>query len=110
MKIRRIISVAPLWVAATLALTLVGCVDKDYDLGEVDMTIGTGGNLSLPSNNSTENVCLDDVLDLGNNNFLKVSQDGMYNIDVLDDETFTAHMWVDEFYIPHRLHASTTSV
>ena len=47
-----------------IGLTLVGCVDKDYDLGEVDMTIGTGGNLSLPSNNSTENVCLDDVLDL----------------------------------------------
>ena len=110
MKIRRIISVAPLWVAATLALTLVGCVDKDYDLGEVDMTIGTGGNLSLPSNNSTENVCLDDVLDLGNNNFLKVSQDGMYNIDVLDDETFTAHMWVDEFYIPKKTYNGSYTI
>lgn len=96
--------------AALATIALSGCVDKDYDLGDVDMTVGLGNNLTLPSNNSTEGICLDDVLDLGTNNFLKVSEDSMYNIDVLDDESFTAHMWVDEFYIPSKTYQGSYTI
>ena len=110
MKIKRIFQVAPIGVAAMMALAFAACIDKDYDLGEVDMTVGAGSNLTLPTNNSTENICLDDVLDLGNNNFLKVSEDGMYNIDVLDDESFSAHMWVDEFYIPKKTYTGSYTI
>lgn len=92
------------------AVALTGCVDKDYSLEDVDMTVGAGNHLTLPSNNNTEGICLDDVLDLGTNNFLKVSEDGMYNIDVLDDESFTAHMWVDEFYIPSKTYQGSYTI
>lgn len=101
---------ATVLATAFAVVALTGCVDKDYDLGDVDMTVGLGSNLTLPSNNSTEGICLDDVLDLGTNNFLKVSEDGMYNINVLDDESFTAHMWVDEFYIPSKTYQGSYTI
>ena len=101
---------ATVLATAFAAVALTGCVDKDYDLGDVDMTVGLGNNITLPSNNNTEGISLDDVLDLGTNNFLKVSEDGMYNIDVLDDESFTAHMWVDEFYIPSKTYQGSYTI
>ena len=101
---------ATVLATAFAAVALTGCVDEDYSLEDVDMTVGLGSNLTLPSNNNTEGIALDDVLDLGTNNFLKVSEDGMYNIDVLDDESFTAHMWVDEFYIPSKTYQGSYTI
>ena len=101
---------ATVLATAFAVVAITGCVDKDYTLDDVDMTVGLGSNLSSPSNNTTEGICLDDVLDLGANNFLKVSEDGMYNIDVLDDESFTAHMWVDEFYIPSKTYQGSYTI
>lgn len=96
--------------ALLLPLLLTGCIDGDYKLSDIDKTVGLGRNLTLPSDNTTEGICLDDVLDLGSNNFLKISEDGMYNIDVFDDETFTAHLWVDEFNIPSKSYSGTYTI
>ena len=44
--------------------TLVACTDSDYDLSEVDMTIGLGnGELLIPTS-STDTILLKDVLKL----------------------------------------------
>ena len=87
---------------------LAGCIDNDYDLGDIDKTIGLGGEfLTLPGDNSTEDVKLDDVLDLGEANFLVISEDGNYNIDVVDDNPFAAHMWVDDFTVPSKTYEGT---
>ena len=96
--------------AALLPLLLFGCIDGDYKLSDLDKTVGLGRNLTFPSDNTTEGICLNDVLDLGTNNFLKISEDGMYNIDVLDDKTFSAHMWVDEFNIPSKTYKGTYTI
>ena len=89
----------PLWCTAVLAMMMAACVDKDYDLGEVDKTIGLGNTIQLPKDNSTDNICLNDVLDLGINNFLSVGEDGMYNISAIDDGGFIAHMGVPRFSV-----------
>ena len=52
-------------VAALSMTMLAGCIDSDYDLGDIDKTIGVGGeNLRLPGDNNTQDLCLNDVLDL----------------------------------------------
>lgn len=96
--------------AAVVIMMLVACIDSDYDLGEVDKTVGLGGNVTLPSNNNTQDICLNDVLDLGTNNFLKIDETGKYYIDVLDDEEFTAHMWVDKFSIPKKTYKGSYTI
>lgn len=98
--------------AAALSMTMfTGCVDSDYSLSDIDKTIGVGGeNLRLPSDNNTQDACLNDVLDLGENNFLKVAEDGNYYIDVMDDDTFTAHMWVNVFTVPNRTYRGTYKI
>ena len=106
----RFFRAAPCLTASLIALMVAGCIDKDYDLGNVDMTVGLGGNISLPSDNSTNDICLDDVLDLGNTNFLKVEQDGRYSIDVVDDESFAAHMIVRSFTVPSKTYKGTYTI
>ena len=96
--------------AVAVSLAFTGCRDTDYDLGNVDKTIGIGGNFESPVNNSTVGICLDDVLDLGENNFLKVEEDGNYKIDVVDDDAFVAHMWVKEFSVPSKTYKGTYNI
>ena len=110
MKMNRTGRAAFLFAASVMVVSLVGCIEKDYDLDDVDMTVGLGESMTLPSNNSTQDICLDDVLDLGENNFLAIGADGKYNIDVMDDDVFTAHMWVDEFAVPSKTYKGSYTI
>ena len=111
MKIRTTLRGALLCATAFSMMLLTGCIDTDYDLGDIDMTVGVGGeNINLPSDNTTQGICLDDVLDLGENNFLKVAEDGNYYIDVIDDNEFVAHMWVNQFTVPSRTYKGTYKI
>ncbi len=110
MKTNRILGAAPLCAAALLALMAASCIDKDYDMDNVDLTVGVGNHLQLPSNNSTQDICLDDVLDLGNNNFLTVGSDGLYNIDAIDDDEFVAHQAVPQFTVPSKSYKGTYTI
>lgn len=58
-------------------LTLgTGCTDNDFDLSKIDTTIGIGGDeLTLPTN-STENIMLDDVLELNNSDLVYIAENG----------------------------------
>lgn len=102
MYMNRIKRSVPLWCTAVLAMTMAACVDKDYDLGDVDKTVGLGNTIQLPSNNYTDDIPLDDLLDLGINDFLSVGEDGMYNISAIDDNEFIAHMGVPRFSVPSK--------
>ena len=111
MNLRTILRETALTAAVASVMMLAGCIDKDYDLSNIDTTVGVGGDkLRLPTDNTTDDVCLDDVLDLGENNFLKVAEDGNYYIAVADDNTFTAHMWVNEFTVPSRTYTGTYKI
>lgn len=105
---RKMLHLANMCAAILLVTPFAGCIVKDYDLSDLDKTIGLGGEyIELPSDNSTEAVQLDEVLDLGNANFLVISDDGNYNIDVVDDNPFAAHIWVDDFTVPSKTYEGT---
>lgn len=75
-------------IALAGGLVLTGCTDSNYDLGNLDKTIAIGSEdgFSLPGNNSTSALVLDDVLDLENNDLIKVASDGGYYISRGADE------------------------
>jgi len=61
----------------TCGMLMSGCSDSDYDLSSVDAKLGVGNNLSLPSDNSVI-ITLDDILDLGSTDLIKVLNNGDY--------------------------------
>lgn len=87
-------------VACMLALGFMavgsGCTDSDFDLSSIDSTIGLGGDgLQLPAC-STEDMLLDDVLDLNNSDFISIADNGDY-IFTKDGEDMTpAHPNIDK--------------
>lgn len=58
-------------------MLMSGCSDSDYDISSVDAKLGVGGCLSLPSDNSVI-ITLDDILNLGNTDLIKVLDNGDY--------------------------------
>lgn len=64
----------PVLIAAFCWL-LSGCTDADYDLDKVDWTLGFGGQeVVLPTNNSTAEIQLDDLLDIGGSDFVRIDE------------------------------------
>lgn len=68
-----------LFTFAVLSLgAFTGCVDNDYDLDGVDMTIGIGnGELLLPAC-STDFIRLSEILELNNSKTLIEKENGDY--------------------------------
>ncbi len=65
-------------VALAGAFALAGCTDNDYDLNEVDATMGFGGDgLSLPVS-STDTIKLADVLELDGSDCVVEKENGDY--------------------------------
>lgn len=66
-------------------LALASCVNSDYDFNEVDATMGFGGEgLELPGS-STDTIKLADVLDLGDDDCVKVRPNGDYVFEQVGD-------------------------
>lgn len=87
-------------VACMLALGFMavgsGCTDSDFDLSSIDSTIGLGGDGLLLPACSTEDMLLDDVLDLNNSDFISIADNGDY-IFTKDGEDMTpAHPNIDK--------------
>lgn len=82
------IKFALLMFAVVGGLTLSGCTDNNYDLGNLDKTIAIGNEegFALPGNNSTSSMVLDDVLDISDNDFIQTGEDGNYYISRGADE------------------------
>ena len=74
-------SIGELVLSALLLLggsVVVGCTDNNYDLDDIDTTIGIGnGELSIPTS-STTTIKLSEVLDLEDNGDVKEEADGTY--------------------------------
>ena len=52
---------------------LAGCTEDKYDLSNLDATIGiVGDSLTLPGNNSTEEIYLSEFLSISNSNFITI--------------------------------------
>lgn len=81
-------------------LTLgTGCTDNDFDLSKIDTTIGIGGNgLTLPTN-STENIMLDDFLELNNSDLVSIADNGDYMFHKEGDDCTPAHPNIDKVVV-----------
>src|SRR5574344_32379 len=81
-------------------LLLTGCTDSNYDLSNIDGTIGIGSDsLSLPGNNSTTSLMLKDILELKDSDFIKVDKDGYYIFEKTADNTNTSNASVDKVVV-----------
>lgn len=76
-----------------------GCSDSDFDLSNIDTTIGIGGDgLELPTS-STENIVLDDILSLNNSDFVVIKENGDYFF-IKDGEGCTpSHPHINRVYV-----------
>ena len=81
-------------------LTLgTGCTDNDFDLSKIDTTIGIGGDgLTLPTN-STENIMLDDFLELNNSDLVSIAANGDYMFHKEGDDCTPAHPNIDKVVV-----------
>lgn len=73
-------------------LFLTSCSDNDFDLSNIDATLGfSGDSISLPGNNSTDKIKLDDVLDLDTTGCVKILKNGDYAFSKSGDQVAPAH-------------------
>ena len=76
---------------------LAGCTDDKYDLSDIDLTLGLGGNsLALPFGNSTAEMYLDDMLDLGDGSLIQINEDGDYVLSKKPDSKNEITIHIDE--------------
>ncbi len=79
-------------------IAMAGCtsVDDGYDLSDLDMTIGVGGDgITLPTS-STDSIMLSDVLDLSENGDVKTLPNGDYVFQMAGKEIESAHPRVEK--------------
>lgn len=71
----------PMLTALSGSLLLLGCTNADYDFDKVDYTLGFGGgDITLPSNNSTKEILLDDLLDISTSDLITTEANGDYKL------------------------------
>ena len=78
----RCVKVVAIFVVVCLApMLLLGCTNADYDLDKVDYTLGIGGDgITLPGNNSTKEITLDDLLDISESDLITTDANGDYKL------------------------------
>lgn len=62
--------------AVAVPTLLASCIDNTWDLSDIDMTIGTNADLTLPTS-STGNIVLRNLLDLEDDGVVKMVKDGV---------------------------------
>ena len=88
-------------------LALTACVNDDYDFNEVDSTMGFGGSgLELPTS-STDTIMLVDVLDLNEDDCVKVKPNGDYVFEQEGDDVEPSHPEIDTITVSQRKSEST---
>ena len=71
----------PMLTVLSGSLLLLGCTNADYDFDKVDYTLGFGsGDITLPSNNSTKEILLDDLLDISTSDLITTEANGDYKL------------------------------
>lgn len=93
-------------LVAIASMTCVGCMNDDYDFDNVDKTIGLGGDSIIIPTNSTEEIKLDDILDLKQNGSVKLDAENNYVFQLAGSNVTPAHPRTE----PVKLRATSTVV
>lgn len=82
-----------------LMLSGYGCTDSNYDLSNIDTTVGIGGDsLAIPVS-STEDIKLDDILELDNSDLISTEANGDYVFKKEGDAVTPARPQIDEIVV-----------
>src|SRR5574344_107535 len=82
----------PLYLLMIGGFSLMGCTDNNYDSSSIDTTVKLGGDtISLPSNNSTDSIKLDDILKLNNSDCVTTLANGDYVFSKSDNSISPSH-------------------
>ncbi|MBQ5713518.1 MAG: hypothetical protein IIV77_03375 [Bacteroidaceae bacterium] len=68
-----------IWLPLLLSGIFISCIDDKYDLDNIDMTIGTSGDLKVPTS-STGEIILKNIMDLKEDGIVQII-DGGYHIE-----------------------------
>lgn len=100
-RTRRLFPLALFLTSLCGVLVLGSCRDNDFDLSDVDMTVGLGGGdtLTLPGNNSTRAIQMDEVLKLNNSSFVHIAANGDYELSMADGNVHRESVSVGSFVI-----------
>ena len=92
----------PLASALLGGLALTACINSDYDFNEIDSTMGFGGDgLELPAS-STDTIKLVDVLDLNEDDCVKVKDNGDYVFEQEGGNVEPSHPEIDTISVKSR--------
>lgn len=92
----------PLASALLGGLALTACINSDYDFNEIDSTMGFGGDgLELPAS-STDTIKLVDVLDLNDDDCVKVRPNGDYVFEQKGGNVEPSHPEIDTISVKSR--------
>lgn len=87
----------PLFLAASLMLA--GCTNSDYDLDNIDTTVGIGGTgMEIPAS-STENIKLSDILELEANGCVVETENGDYVFRQIGSQVQPVHPFIDKIIV-----------
>lgn len=82
------------------SLLMTGCMDNSYDLSSIDGTIGIGNDsIFLPSNSSTQDIRLGDILDLEGNDCIVTLANGDYVFQQRGDNVKASHPRIEPLSI-----------
>lgn len=85
-----------------LMLTGYSCTDSNFDLSDIDTTIGIGGDsLAIPVS-STEDIKLDDILELDNSDLISTEANGDYVFKKEGEAVTPARPQVDKVIITNQ--------
>lgn len=76
-----------------------GCKDSDFDLSNIDSTIGIGGDELVLPTSDTENIMLDDVLELNNSDLVSILDNGDYVFRKEGAPTDPSHPNIEKTYV-----------
>ena len=95
-----------------LCLSTEGCRNSDFDLSNIDGTLGFGSDsISFPGNSSTDSIKLDDVLKLDNSDCVSILGNGDYVFNKENDDLAAANPIINKVSIrSHSINTYTVSM
>lgn len=101
-----------LGILMILCLSTEGCRNSDFDLSNIDGTLGFGSDsISFPGNSSTDSIKLDDVLKLDNSDCVSILGNGDYVFNKENDDLAAANPIINKVSIrSHSINTYTVSM
>ncbi len=97
MRNRNIITSTAIMAMALASLS--SCIDNDYDLNQMDGTIGVGGTELLIPAGGTDVITLDDILDIDGSDCILTLDDGSYVFQKAAASVEAAHPLIETFVV-----------